>query len=253
MEIKLFGRSLFSANKSLRDIIASESLSSLNSKDSKFLPDFNKSSNDWDAVPSDMYLQVVNKKKRKKEVKRKTRVTLTPKGVFELKLLHDETFELKTDAKYVDQQIADFKGKLGMLKDTEWDMRRGIDEIASIMLRLENRKKYESFHQFYESYPYTTTSRIQEVITKHNHLQLGTIAQFIADLPKEASDVMKIYNDHTDKLCQKQAVYYIIADKKDFKKTEKRRDPILLAQSPFGHFWQILGAWDKEMLLLEEL
>ena len=64
---------------------------------------------------------------------------------------------------------------------------------------------------------------------------------------------MKQYNKHTDELCSKQAVFYIIADKKDFERTSQRRDPILLAQSPFGHFWQILGAWDKEMILIEEL
>ena len=30
-------------------------------------------------------------------------------------------------------------------------------------------------------------------------------------------------------------------------------NPILLVQSPFGIYWQILGAWDKELVLLEEL
>ena len=38
-----------------------------------------------------------------------------------------------------------------------------------------------------------------------------------------------------------------------FRKAYEKRDPILLAQSPFGFYWQILGAWDKEMLLLGEL
>ena len=72
-------------------------------------------------------------------------------------------------------------------------------------------------------------------------------------MPKEAVAAMKEYNKGCDKLCGKQAVFYIIADKKDFEKTNKRRDPILLAQSPFVNRWQILGAWDKEMLFLEEL
>jgi uncharacterized lipoprotein len=72
-------------------------------------------------------------------------------------------------------------------------------------------------------------------------------------MPKEAVEVMKAYNAATGELCGKQAVFYIIADKKDFKKSDQRRDPILLAQSPFGHVWQILGAWDKEMIFVEEL
>ena len=94
---------------------------------------------------------------------------------------------------------------------------------------------------------------MNNVLKKHDYLQLGEVDQFVADMPKEATDAMKEYNDACKKLCGKKAVFYIIADKKDFKKTESRRDPILLAQSPFGHFWQIIGAWDKEMMFLEEL
>lgn len=90
---------------------------------------------------------------------------------------------------------------------------------------------------------------IENFIAKELH-KLSKIEQFIADLPSDAMQVMKEYTDNTKKLCDKKAVFYIIADKEDFNKTNKRKDPILLAQSPFGHVWQILGAWDKEMLLL---
>ena len=49
--------------------------------------------------------------------------------------------------------------------------------------------------------------------------------------------------------------YYIriIAQEKDFKSKVEKNDPMLLVQSPVGFFWQILGAWDEEMLLLSEL
>ncbi len=45
----------------------------------------------------------------------------------------------------------------------------------------------------------------------------------------------------------------MIAENGKFKKEFDRNDPILLAQSPFGIFWDVLGAWDEEILLLEEL
>lgn len=150
-------------------------------------------------------------------------------------------------------QLADFKDKLGLIKSEEYDMRRGVDEIASIITRLENRKKYAEVKEQYEEFPYTTTSKINALVKEQKHLKLGQVAQFLADMPKEATEAMKRYNKATNQLCGKQAVFYIIANKKDFEKTETRRDPILLAQSPFGHFWQILGAWDEEMLFLEEL
>jgi hypothetical protein len=45
----------------------------------------------------------------------------------------------------------------------------------------------------------------------------------------------------------------VIAEPDKFRKAYEKRDPILLVQSPFGFYWQILGAWDKEMMLLSEL
>ncbi len=271
MEIKLFGRQLFSAKKSSVEWML-QSASSTAAK-SKYLPDFKQAANEtilWGAVAMSTALP---KKKGKKSTlkigdrcakgicKNKAaepskfceRHTATPKKVYELKTLHDKAFKLNTNASYVDEQLTNFKEKLSMINAEEYDMRRGVIEISSIVMRLENRKKYAQHEKFYSEYPYTTDSKIAEVLKKHSNLQLGQVAQFLADMPKEATDVMKSYSVETEKLCDKLPVFYIIADKKDFQKTEKRRDPILLAQSPFGHVWQILGAWDKEMMLLEDL
>ena len=177
----------------------------------------------------------------------------TPKEVYELKTLNDESFVLNVNEEYVDAQIDEFKDKLSLIKSEEYDMRNGANEIGSILMRMENRKKYPTVKDFFDEYPYTTTTKINELVKNQDHLKVGQVAQFLADMPKEAVDTMKVYNAKTQALCSKQAVFYIIADKKDFKKSDSRRDPILLAQSPFGHFWQILGAWDDEMRFLEEL
>lgn len=255
MEIKLFGKKLFEVKKSDRfwepaQMVASES---------KYLPDFysnigNTNTLENYVVVSDAIGSPVAVKMQKRGGKKiGTRTEVTPKGVYEMKMLHDESFKLNTNPEYIEKQISDFKDKLSLIKSEEYDMRNGVNEIASVIVRLENRKKYESVKDFFEAYPYTSTSRINTLIKSQDHLKVGQIAQFIADMPKEAVDAMKEYNKHTDMLCGKQAVFYIIANKKDFKKTDGRRDPILLAQSPFGHFWQILGAWDEEMMFLEEL
>ncbi len=193
-------------------------------------------------------------RKIKKEVKKEEqKEELTPKTVYELKMLNDKEFEIKVDPTYVDEQIETFKDKLGMIKSSEFDMDRGTNEIGSMLARMENRKKYPQFKDFYEEFPYTSTGRIQDLVKAHDYLRVGKVEQFLADMPKDAVQVMKDYTKKTQELCDKKPVFYIIANKKDFEKTEKRRDPILLAQSPFGHFWQILGAWDEEMLFLGEL
>lgn len=257
MKVSLFGKELFST-ESRADYPISLSMNS--QKESKYLPDFQNAMNNESAfydlvqISGGAELAIPKKGKKVKAKKEKPKPAgPTPKGVYQARLLHDETFKLNTDEKYIESQLQDFKDKLALIKGEEYDMRRGTEEIASVVMRFENRKKYADHRTFYEQYPYTVPSRIADVLKKHDHLKLGQVAQFLADMPKEATDVMKLYEAETMKVCGKKPVFYIIADKKDFQKSQQRRDPILLAQSPFGHFWQILGAWDEEMLLLEEL
>ena len=260
MEIKLFGKNLFSYQKGYPELLYTNATES-SAKD-KFLPDFyqkmgSSGLSDYVVMEEVTFRGNVavptKKKKAEKKPVPKNIVKMTPKGVHELKLLNDETFKLNTDPTYVDNQLSEFKDKLTLINSQEYDMRNGVAEISSTIMRLENRKKYSESKEFFEQYPYTKTTRIAEVIKKHDYLRLGNIGQFVAELPKDAVEVMKSYDKECDKLCGKKAIFYLIADKADFKKTDQRRDPILLAQSPFGHFWQILGAWDKEMMFLEEL
>lgn len=270
MKIRLFGKDLFEFNKkgdmAYYDIAMSPKSAPMQSK---FLPDFYtmRDYNNWgspviqfiDSTLSTNTLTTYTGSATggvtaaPKALPKSEKPTLTPKRVFDLKMLHDKDFKLATDPAYVDEQLGIFKEKLNLIKSEEYDISRGVNDIASIVMRLENRKKYETQKAFFEQFPYTTTSRVDSVVKKHSYLKLGQVAQFVADMPKEAVQTMKDYNKATAAICGKQAVYYIIADQKDFQRTVQRRDPILLAQSPFGHVWQILGAWDKEMIFLEEL
>ncbi len=191
--------------------------------------------------------------KKKMKAKTEEKISLTPKGVYEAKLLHEMAFKINTDPAYIDEQLNSFKERLNIIKVSDFDMENGSLEIQSMIIRLENRKKYPEFKSFFDQYPYAKSEKIQKVLEVNTHLRMGMVDQFVPDLPKEAIDAIQAYKKTTEKMCKKFPLFYIIADKKDFQKTVKRRDPILLAQSPFGHFWQILGAWDKEMLLLSDL
>lgn len=269
MKISLFVKSLFEIKKSQRDAIFNTAHERMEQSETliDFYNDTGRSRNDytWNQLvqmestgvqTSLTKLDTGTKKGRgrpKKVVEEKIVAKITPKDVYQLKLLHDETFAVKTDPKYVDEQIETIKDKLDTIKSSDYDMNYGTTELASILMRMENRKKYPTHQKFYSEFPYTTSARVADLVKTHDHLQLGQVAQFIADMPKDAVNVMKDYAKETKELCGKKPVFYIIADKKDFKKSESRRDPILLAQSPFGHFWQILGAWDEEMILVDEL
>ncbi len=265
MEIKLFGKSLFEvkSGNAVGQYLYNSAVDKL--KESKFMIDFYRDTGQANngflsfdyavaAMPAGA-LEVKGKKgaKAKKAAKPVAPKELTPKDVYILKTLDDKDFQIKTDPAYVDEQIATFTEKLGMIKKQEADWNYGTTEIGSILMRLENRKKYPDHKEFFGEFPYTTTAKIGDLVKEYSYLQLGEVSQFLADMPKDAVDVMKNYTKECEKLCDKKPVFYIIANKKDFQKSQSRRDPILLAQSPFGHFWQILGAWDEEMLLIEEL
>ena len=249
MEIKLFGKNIFEFKR--ENFLIGNARNQL--KESPYLPDFNNIGESFNTIDYISMSPIGEIKKQPLKKKKETKIILSPKGIFELKMLNDESFKIKADEKYIEEQISLFTDKLTLVKTSEYDMERGVREISSILIRLENRKKYKEFQDFFDQYAYTTIEKVNDLITTHDYLKLGKSDQFVADLPKEAIDEMKKYEDNTKKLCDKKPIFYIIADKKDFQKTDQRRDPILLAQSPFGHVWQILGAWDKEMVLLNEL
>jgi len=125
-------------------------------------------------------------------------------------------------------------------------------EVQALIERLENRKKYKENKLFFDKFPNTTEEKIDVILEKYE-LVMKTSDIFVPEFPDEAIKVMKDYTKKMEALCNKKPVFYVIAEENDFKKAYEKRDPILLVQSPFGFYWQILGAWSDEMLLLSEL
>lgn len=147
----------------------------------------------------------------------------------------------------LEEKIALFKDKKAISVQ-----RYAKDQIVGFLKRLENRKKYKENIEFFSQFPNTTDEKIDELL-KNYKLEMNESELFIPTFPQEATDVMKKYTQVCEKLFKEKPVFYVIAEEKDFAKKRGKLDPILLVQSPFGFFWQCLGAWDKEMLLLSEL
>lgn len=172
-----------------------------------------------------------------------TRIQAAPKEV-----LHElETIPSPVTMANLDEKIETLKDKSLLL-----NQRYAKAQIDALVERLTNRKKYSDHEVFYSSFKNTTDELIDKLIGKYL-LVIKTSDLFVPTFPKEAIDIMKEYTRVTKLVCDKEPVYYVIAEEKDFKKKFEKLDPILLVQSPFGFYWQILGAWDKEMLLLTEL
>ena len=148
----------------------------------------------------------------------------------------------------IDEKISMLEDKREIINQT-WAKR----EVEGLIERLENRKKYEGkTADFFNRLQNTTDEKIEDLIQKYE-LVLSPADLFIPELPEQAIKIMKSYTLQVEKICKKKPVFYVVATSKNFKTVDKKRDPILLVQSPFGFFWQILGAWDKEMLILSEL
>lgn len=144
--------------------------------------------------------------------------------------------------------------KIRLLQDKELltSQRYTKAQINGLIKRLENRKKYRDHVEFFTSFPNTTDEKIQQLLSKYK-LVFKSSDLFVPTFPKEAIDIMVKYTEVTVTIAEEKPVFYVIAEEEDFKEKFRRKDPILLVQSPFGFYWQILGAWDKEMLLLSEL
>lgn len=125
-------------------------------------------------------------------------------------------------------------------------------EVVALIERLENRKKWNDHKAFFNEFQNTTDEKIEQLLDKYD-LVMQTSDLFVPEFPDDAIAVMKAYTEEMNRLCGKKPVFYVIAEPDKFRKAYEKRDPILLVQSPFGFYWQILGAWDKEMLLLSEL
>jgi hypothetical protein len=125
-------------------------------------------------------------------------------------------------------------------------------EVVALIERLENRKSWNKFKKYFDRFDNTTDEKIAQLLQKYE-LEMHTADLFIPEFPDDAVAVMKSYTEQMKKLCKKKPVFYVIAEPSDFRKKYEKRDPILLVQSPFGFYWQILGAWDEEMLILGEL
>jgi len=125
-------------------------------------------------------------------------------------------------------------------------------DVEGLLERLNNRKNYAKYKSFFDTYDTTTDEKISALLAKYD-LVMEKADLFIPEFPKDAIETMKAYSSMCELVSGKLPVFYVIATRTSFKQAQEKRDPILLVQSPFGFFWQILGAWDKEMLILSEL
>jgi hypothetical protein len=162
-----------------------------------------------------------------------------------------ELYELAQYVKMdlLDEKIALIEKKLSLTVSNHYSR----SEMEAMIERLKNRKMFTGdIEVFFSGFKATTDEKITELLAKYD-LVIKTSDLFIAEFPEEAINIMAKYTEHCQTLCNKKPVFYVIATSDYFQVKFAQRDPILLAQSPFGFYWDILGAWDKELVFSPEL
>lgn len=178
-------------------------------------------------------------------IEEEKKINVRPKDVFDELERVPNPIDLDPESISKKIELLERKIKLGDIQFYTEQQMRGM------IVRLKNRVHYNEHKEFYEQYQYTTQEKIDELLEKY-HLCIKKSTLFVPTFPDDAINAMESYSKETKKFTNRPE-YYVIAKEDDFKKKERKLDPILLVQSPFGFYWQILGAWDEEMLLLDEL
>lgn len=180
------------------------------------------------------------------EIPNTNRIEVKPKDVFDQ--LERVPNPIDIDPVSISKKIELLERKIGLGEHQFYTK----SQMEGMIERLKNRTHYNEHKEFYEKYPYTTQEKIDELLIKYK-LCMKKSTLFIPTFPEEAINAMESYTKETKEITGKRPEYYVIAQEGDFKEKDRKLDPILLVQSPFGFYWQILGAWDEEMLLLDEL
>lgn len=135
------------------------------------------------------------------------------------------------------------------------------EESEGLLLCLKNRRKFDkkckaaggkTYREYFSQFDETDEIKIDVLLKKYS-LVMKSADIFIPEFPADATKTMATATKVTMELCGKKPRLFVIANKEQFRDADGKRDPILLAQSPFGFYYYILGAWDKEMLYLPEL
>ena len=156
----------------------------------------------------------------------------------------------KFEISNLDKQIQAVEHRKNVLKD-HMGLANFTDETEAINI-LKARKNYLKYGKLF-SWPVTNQAKINELCSKYK-VRMVNIESFFRNLPMEAVDEMEKYALAWTKVIAKSLKlkpgYKLIIDEGG---KETKKDPILLATSPFGKWYYVLGAWDKEVEIVDDL
>jgi len=135
-------------------------------------------------------------------------------------------------------------------------LQRGVPTDLFLAIEMLKARKHYPKVAHLITWKTTTEEKINILLQKYK-LDHKSSREFIGVIPEEAvieiAKFKKIIEKIKSEISLERVELSIIAPPDLFNKPDPKGDPILLAKSPFGNYYYILGAWDKEVDLVGEL
>lgn len=178
-----------------------------------------------------------------KETPKDLRQDMKPVEVWEM---------LKTEKPNIDcvdlnQKIKSVKERIQVIKQHMRDIPNDEYEVLGYLQARKRYKKNEGFFQW----PITTNELIN-TLCKQYTLKIARFEEWYTLIPEEGIQELGKFRAACQKIRDEKPVIRLIVPDKAEEKKERKRDPILLASSPFGRWDYILGAWDKEVAIVDD-
>jgi hypothetical protein len=148
------------------------------------------------------------------------------------------------DCKDIDRQIKIVKRRLSTLLR----QKAGATDEKEALMYLEARRKFSKVHKLF-MWPVTNEVKINELCKKYKVQKVG-FAGYARNIPMEAIDEIEKFEKALSKVTDREPELSLVIDSGG---KEQKKDPILLARSPFGRWYYVLGAWDKEVEIVDKI
>lgn len=151
----------------------------------------------------------------------------------------------------LDPQIALVKRRLKMFEELGVNPVDELEALGFLEARKRGLKNKVSFR-----WAPTTLSLVNALVMKYK-LSYVDFYGYAKNIPMEAIDELEAFIEEYSKVRDDKPLLKLIIDDEPAPgqkvSAERKKDPILLASSPFGKFFYILGAWDKEVQIVDDL
>lgn len=152
----------------------------------------------------------------------------------------------KMDLTNLDEQIKIVKARKKVLKDYIGETSLEDENLAIEFLKA--RKKYLKYKDEF-GWAVTFEEKIDKLCKKYE-VTLVNLSSYYKCVPMEGVKELEKFVKAYEKVSNNEPFFQLIIDEGG---KEQKKDPILLASSPFGRWYYVLGAWDKEVIIVDAL